>query len=184
MTLKELLGDKYKDEITIEEVSKALESMELIPKDTLENYVSKDVYGKATSDAASWKKKYRETLDDATRKQQEAEDHQRAIEEQLATYKRNSDISDLKSKFIGIGYDAELAEKSAVAQIDGNTEELFKNMQLHEQQLKDSMKDMAQKQTSAPPVGSGTEPKKVTAETAVTDPLSYVSQVIAQSKEE
>lgn len=184
MTLQDLLGDKYKDGITIEEVGKALEGIELIPKATLENYVPKETYGKATSDAASWKKKYRETLDDATRKQQEAEEHQKTIEEQLAAYKRNSDISNLKSKFLSIGYDAELAEKSAIAQVDGNTDVLFKNMQIHEQQLKEAFKDTVQNNTPAPPVGGNATPAAVTAETAVNDPLGYVSQIIEQSKEE
>ncbi len=59
--LKTLLGDAYKDDMTLEEIEKALQGRELVDKGELPKSVSKDVFDKTASELAKYKREL-ETL--------------------------------------------------------------------------------------------------------------------------
>ncbi len=179
MTLQELLKENYKDDMTVADIEQALKNVQLPTTG-----ISKEALDKATADAAAWKKKYRDQLDDATRKQEEAEEKQRQTEEKLARYEKSVAISELTNEYLKLGYDADLAKSTATAQYDGNTEALFKNMKQHEQQMQDSIKDLKQKSTSPPPINNGGNQNIPSPDMAVSNPLGYVSQILDQCKGE
>lgn len=58
--LKKLLGDKYKDDMTVEEIQEALKGMELVDKSTLPKSVDKATFDKTASDLAAANKKLKE----------------------------------------------------------------------------------------------------------------------------
>ena len=64
MTLKELLGDAYKDGMSLEEVEAALKSVNLPGDEALRKELekSKKATDKATAEAADYRRKYQEKL--------------------------------------------------------------------------------------------------------------------------
>ena len=63
--LKSLLGDKYKEGMTIEDIM-ALEVEE--PQIDMSKFVSKELYDKAASDTANYKKQLRANMTEAEQK--------------------------------------------------------------------------------------------------------------------
>lgn len=60
MTLKELLGEDYKEEMTVEEVELALSGKTLVDPNTLPKTVKKDVFDKVASELAQLKRENKE----------------------------------------------------------------------------------------------------------------------------
>ena len=79
----------------------------------------------ASSDAADWKRKYRETLDEAERRKQEQEEAFSSMQTQLETYKTNERIATYTSKLIEAGFDTDTAKSMASVLPDGVGEEFF-----------------------------------------------------------
>lgn len=91
MDLKTLLGDAYKDDMTIEDIDKALKGKELVDPSTLPKSVKKEDYDKLASDHAQLKKDLKalkeasETIDEKhARELQEAADLKGQLAKQLA----------------------------------------------------------------------------------------------------
>lgn len=183
MTLKELLGDKFKDGLTVTEIETALKDVSLgvTPEKLKSDYVSKELFDKATAETSAWKKKYRDTLDDATRKAEEAKDAQTALQTELDTLRKEKLISTYTAEFLSAGYSEELAKSTAKAQADGDTATFFKNLKTHEQNVKAALKDKQQKDTSMPPVGGG---KNTTPDTQTGTMLDRVQSIISDSMED
>ena len=70
-------------EMTAEQKLAALESYN-IPEPDYSGYVKKDVYDKAASEAASWKKKHNDLLSDEDKKKQEQDERVSSMERELA----------------------------------------------------------------------------------------------------
>ena len=60
MDLKTLLGDAYKENMTLDEINEALEGMNLVDPSTLPKMVKKDVFDKTASELAKVKKQLKE----------------------------------------------------------------------------------------------------------------------------
>ena len=60
MNLKELLGDAYREDMTLEEVEEALKDLNLVDPSTLPKSVSKEVFDKTASELARYKRELRE----------------------------------------------------------------------------------------------------------------------------
>jgi|UniRef100_UPI003FEDD992 hypothetical protein len=183
MTLKELLGDKFKDGLTVTEIETALKDVSLgvSPEKLKTDYVSKELFDKSTAETSAWKKKFRDTLDDATRKAEEAKDAQTALQTELDTLRKEKLISTYTAEFLSAGYSEELAKSTAKAQADGDTATFFKNLKTHEQNVKAALKDKQQKDTSMPPVGGG---KNTTPDTQTGTMLDRVQSIISDSMED
>lgn len=69
----------------------------------------------ASSDAAEWKKKYRETLDEQTRTAQEQAEALENLRKENASYKEREKTANYTAKLMSAGYDADTASKMAVA---------------------------------------------------------------------
>lgn len=159
MELKTLLGDKIKDDMSVEEILKL--DVDFVPKSATDGLVSKEVFDKATKDASDWKKKYKATLDDATRQQEENAEKQEAMEKELADFKRDKSISELTTNYVSLGYSADLAKSSAIAQLDNDNATLFKNMQLFQDGKMAELNDLKQKNTPNPSVNNANKPQEV-----------------------
>ena len=112
--------DGYEN-MSAEDKLKALEGYEFdvpTPKDNSEEVKNlKESLSKANSQAAEWKRQFRE-------KQTEAE-REKAVEEELKSLRRDKSVSGYVAQCLALGYSAELAQKAAEAMADGNTSEIF-----------------------------------------------------------
>ena len=118
MELKELLGEAYKSDMSLDEINKALAGKTFINEGALENYVAKEEYEKlkkradeASSEASDFKKKYRATLTDKEQlevAQKEADSELQKKYEELLT---KTKISEYKANYMAVGYDEKLANK-------------------------------------------------------------------------
>jgi uncharacterized protein YaiL (DUF2058 family) len=84
---------------------------------------------KSASDAAEWKKKYRETLDSKAQLDLEKAEREAAFQAEFESLKRENTINKMAKSFIGMGYSEDQAIKAATAQIDNDTDELFRIQQ-------------------------------------------------------
>jgi len=60
MNLKELLGDAYREDMTLEEVEQALKDLNLVDPSTLPKSVSKEVFDRTASELARYKRELKE----------------------------------------------------------------------------------------------------------------------------
>lgn len=145
--------DGYEN-MTAEEKIKALEAFEYNDNSTeLEKY--KSAASKANSEAASWKKKHNELLSEDERKKQEQADSIAQMQKELDELREGKKVSEYKAKFIAQGYDEALAEETAKAMAEGNSEKVFANNQKFLDDYAKRVKADALKKTPRPAPGQG-----------------------------
>lgn len=157
--LQELLGDAYKDGMTVEEIDAALETAGITKRDpnaeTAAEKRWKDALDKATSEAAKYKKQVRDQMDEASRIAAETNDRLEALETENAELKKIRTIAENKANYIALGFDEALAADTAQALYDGDMNKVFANTKafsaLQEQKIKAAM----MKGTPVPPAGDG-----------------------------
>ena len=156
MELKELLGDAFKDGMTMDEVTEALKNVQMPKDQSAEIEKLKETISKSNSEAADWKRKYQSTLDDATRKQQEAEEQAQKNAERLAQLEKEKVIAGYKASYLAMGYDEELAADTANALAEGNDAKLFENQKKHQEAVEKKAREEALR-GSGRPGGSGSD---------------------------
>lgn len=116
MDLKELLGDSFKEGMSIEEINAALAEKKLVDPSTLPESVSKELYNKASTEAANLRKQLKEKMTaDET-----AAAAQKEIQEQLANLQKENNVFKFKEQFLSGGYDAKTAAELADAMASGD----------------------------------------------------------------
>jgi len=85
----------------------------------------KAALSKANSDAAEWKRKFRETQTEQERQAAELADAQKQMQEQLDAYKAKERVSSYANKLMAAGVDAETADLMAKSLPEGVTDEYF-----------------------------------------------------------
>lgn len=83
---------------------------------------------KASSEAADYKKKYNSKLTEQEVADQQKAEEQAAHEAEFKELQRKVKINEYAAQFTKLGY-GDLAEKAATAQVDGDTDELFRIQQ-------------------------------------------------------
>ena len=117
----------------------------------------REALSKANGDAAEWKRKYRATLDDAKRAEEERAERDRAKDEELATLRKERQISQLEAQYLAVGYSPELASSSAKAQADGDTATVLANQTKFIEDTKKKLE--AEALGKQPPITPGKPPK-------------------------
>lgn len=118
-------------EMSVEDKVKALESLVIDDgsaeikrlNDELEK--SKNAVTKANSEAADWKRKHHDLLDDEAKKKSEDDEYVKGLESRLAELEANEKKATLKAGFIANGFSAELADEAAEAFAGGDSSKLF-----------------------------------------------------------
>lgn len=123
--LKNLLGDSYKEGMTEEEISTALESVGIATSKETDRL--KGALSKANSEAAEFKKQLRskQSADEAAAAARQEEWDNLAKEN--AELKRSIALSVNKGKLIAMGYDEKLADDTAIAMVDGDMDKVMAN---------------------------------------------------------
>ena len=140
-------------EMTAEQKLAALEAYE-IPDPDYSGYVKKDVYDKATSDLAEWKRKHNALLSAEDKKKQENEEELTTLRERVEEMEKEKLISGHKARFLALGYDETLADETAKAMANGETDKIFANQKKFLENHDKSYKAQLMGQTSTPPAGN------------------------------
>ena len=156
MELKELLGDAWKDGMSMDEVTEALKGIEMPKDQSAEIEKLRNAITESNKEAKDWKDKYRSTLDDATKKQQEAEETAKKNAERLAQLEKEKVIAGYKASYLAMGYNEELAADTANALAEGNDAKLFENQKKHQEAVEKKAREEALR-GSGRPGGSGSD---------------------------
>lgn len=117
-------------DMTAEEKIAALEAYEVGEPD-YSGYVKKEVFDKTASELASKKKELNDKLTADEKKEQEDKEAREKLQADYDKLLRESNVSKYKAKFLGMGYEEKLAEETAIAMADGDSEKVFANQKKH-----------------------------------------------------
>ena len=111
-------------EMSAEDKLKALEEFEFeapAPKDSSDEVNKlKTALSKANSDAAEWKRQFREKQTEAERAEAERAEREKAVEDELRTLRRDKTVSGYQAQCLALGYTNELALRAAEAMADND----------------------------------------------------------------
>lgn len=179
--LKELLGDSFKEGMSEDELSKAIEKAVKAKEKQAEADLTKikNAFNKASSEVADYKHKLQEHLSDEEKKRTEQDDLLKQLQEENAAFKRQSAIADNRAKFISFGYGEELAQKTAEALFDGDLETVFANHKTAWEAKEKEIRAGVMKSTPVPPAGASTANGAVTRESImqIKDPAERQAQI-------
>ena len=158
--LKSLLGDKYKEGMTIEE----LMSLDVdMPKPDMTGFISKDHFDKVASEAADYKKQLRAKMSEAEAKEKDEAEKYAAIVAERDQLKEEKAIAENAKGLIAIGYDESFATEVAKALYNGDAATVIKAQAKFVEAQKKVAISEAVKGTPVPPA-SGTSDTVITKE--------------------
>ena len=152
--LQTLLGDAYKEGMTLDEINAALADRELMDKSEMDGYVPKSLLDKANTEAADYKKKWRGALSDAEKKEQDEKEKQTAMENELNQLRRDSKIAAYEKNYLGLGYDEKSAKEIAEAMFDGEMDTVFMIQKKFQESKERAIKADLMKNMSTAPSGN------------------------------
>ena len=150
MNLKEVLGDAYKEGMTFEEVESALESVTIPEDNSAEIERLKNALSKSNSEAAGYKKQLREKMTEDEQKKQKEQEEREELQNKYDKLLRESVTAKTKAKLVAPGYDESLADETAEAMADGDSEKVFANQQKHLASFEKKVRAEALKNTPKP----------------------------------
>ena len=126
-------------EMTPEEKVAALEAHEYDDFSAeVEKY--KNAASKANSEAADWRKKHNALLSEEEQKKQANDEELTTLRQKVADMEKKELIAGHKAKFLAMGYDEALADATAKAMVDGDTDKVFANhkkfLEAHDKSIK------------------------------------------------
>lgn len=146
--LQDLLGDAYKEGMSEDELSQALEAAKIgkaadaseIERLKAEVQKTKETLSKKNSEAAQYKKQYEAYLSEEEKKKLESEKRWSEIEEENKALKREKSIAEYTAQYLSMGYDAELAKSTAEAMTDGDVAKVMANQASFTETMKKQIK--------------------------------------------
>lgn len=149
--LSDLLGKAYKEGMTEDEISAALETIG--QGNEAEVNRLKAALSKANSEAADYKKQLRtKQTDDEAAAAAQKEEHDRLVQEN-ADLKRSMALSERKAKLLAMGYDESLADETAAAMVDGDMDKVMANQSKYLEVQKKNIQADAMRKTPRPAAG-------------------------------
>ena len=129
------------EEMSPEEKVAALEAIELPEPETDEDQEKKykklkESFDKVSSELAAKKKEERERMTAEERAEEERKAQLEAMQTELTELRRERAIDKATAKYLEVGFDAELAKRTAIAYVEGDHEAVFEN-QLQVQALRE-----------------------------------------------
>lgn len=91
-------------------------------------YIPKKDFDKVSSELAAAKKQLRSKMSEDEQREADRAAEMEAKETELATLRREKQLSSHKASFLGQGYDEALAEEAATAMVDGDMDGVFAAM--------------------------------------------------------
>ena len=152
--LSDLLGSAYKEGMTEEEISTALEAVG--NGNTAEVNRLNAALSKANSEAAEFKKQLRsQQSDDEAAAAAQKEEHEKLVKEN-GELKRSIALSESKGKLLAMGYDEKLADETAAAMVNGDMDKVMANQSKYLEAQKKIIQADQMRKTPRPAAGSET----------------------------
>lgn len=150
--LSDLLGKAYKEGMTEDEISAALETVGQ-GTDAEVNRL-KSALSKANSEAADYKKQLRgKQSEDEANAAAQKEEHDRLVQENT-DLKRSIALSERKTKLLAMGYDEALATETATAMVDGDMDKVLASQSKYLEVQKKAIQADHMRKTPRPTAGS------------------------------
>jgi hypothetical protein len=157
MTIKDLLKDAYKEGMSVEDIEKALDGIDLPTDNTAEIDRLKAALSKSNSEAADYKKQLREKMSaEEAKAKEDAEKYEEVVKERDALL-REKNILGYKTKYLALGYDEKLANETAEAMVNGESDKVFANQQKHLATVEKRIREEVLKDTPKPEGGNGSD---------------------------
>lgn len=155
MNIKDLLKDAYKEGMTVEEIEAALEGIEMPTDNSAEIDRLKNALSKSNSEAADYRKQLREKMSaEELKAKEDAEKWDELIKERDALL-REKTVAGYKAKCLALGYDESLANETAEAMANGETDKVFANHNKHLIAVEKKIRADVLKGTPKPEGGAG-----------------------------
>ena len=151
--LKSLLGDKYTEGMTIEDILNL--DVEEPKADTSAYDNLKKRFDEVASEAAGYKKQLRANMSEAEQKAQADADEKAALVKELEELRAANKIAENAKGLVAIGYDEKLATEVATALYNGDAETVIKAQAKFVDAQKKAVLADAVKETPVPPVDNG-----------------------------
>lgn len=155
MNIKDLLKDAYKDGMTLEEIEKALEGIELPADNSVEIEKLKNALSKSNSEAAKYKKELQEKMSDDEKKAKETAEELEKFKNGYNELLKEKNIASYKSDLLALGYEDKLASETAEAMVNGETTKVFANQKKHQEAMAQKIRSDILKETPKPDGGNG-----------------------------
>lgn len=136
-------------EMSAEDKLKALEAFD-IPDPDYSGYVKKDLFDKTASELAEKKKQLKDKMTEDEQKTQKEQEEREELQSKYDKLLRESEISKHKAKLVALGYDEKLADETAEAMVEGNSEKVFANQKKHLESVEKRVRAEALKDTPKP----------------------------------
>lgn len=141
-------------DMTPEQKLEALQGYDF-PDPDYSGYVKKDLYDKAASNAAEWKRKHNALLTAEEQQKQEQADSLAAMQQELETLRKDKTVSEYKAQYLSLGFDDKLARETALAMADGDNAKVFANQQKFLESYRKTIISEELKKTPRPQGGLG-----------------------------
>lgn len=155
MNIKDLLGDAYKEGMTLEEIETALAGVELPTDNSTEVEKLKNALSKSNSEAADYKRQLKEKMSADEIKAKEDAEKREKLQKDYDELVRKVTISENKSKLLSLGYDGTLATETAEAMANGELDKVFANQKKHLDAVEKKIRADILKDTPKPDGGNG-----------------------------
>lgn len=155
MNIKDLLKDAYKEGMSVQDIEKALESVELPTDNSAEIERLKNALSKSNSEAADYKKQLREKMTAEEVKAKEDAEKLNDLQSKYDTLLKESTIAKNKARLMALGYDDALAAEAAQAIADGDSEKAFAAQKKHLDAVEKKIREDVLKDTPKPIGGNG-----------------------------
>lgn len=128
MDLKEVLGENYRDDMTLADVEAALSGLDLVDRSTATaGTVSKATFDKTASELAAAKKELKAKMTDDEKAAQARAEKDQQIQDELTELRRDRDVNRQLKELLALGYDEKLAQETAEAMVDGDFAKVYAN---------------------------------------------------------
>ena len=118
-------------------------------------YIKKDLFDKTASELADHKKQLKAKMTEDEQKEAERAAKEAERDALLAALQKDKSVSDAKAQFLGLGYEAALAEETAKAMVEGDMAKVFANQKKHLDEVEKKVRADALKETPKPVSGGG-----------------------------
>lgn len=136
-------------DMTPEQKLAALEGYDM-PDPDYSGYVKKDVFDKTASELAAKKKELTEKMTEDEQKKQKEQEERDELQSKYDKLLHESEVSKFKAKLLGMGYDEKLADDTAEAMANGDSEKVFANQRKHLEAVEKKVRAEALKDTPKP----------------------------------
>lgn len=154
MNIKDLLKDTYKEDMSAEDMIKALEEIELPADNSSEIERLKNALSKSNSEAADYKRQLKEKMSAEELKAKEDAEKWEKIEKERDELLREKAISTNKARLLALGYEESLADETAEAMANGELDKVFANQKKHIESVEKKIKSEILKGTPKPDGGN------------------------------